>query len=429
VAARLALALLTGFLVGGCNAAAPSTPGATLLAPSGSPGAPSVGVPTFTPSPVPPSPLPSFTPTPAGTAPAFARWRRDDLPDPTSEPFRRGTPSDVTWFQDRFVAVGSTGECCADADPSASQGRIWTSRDGESWRLLARDPTFKHASLHELVSDGERLLVVGWYADPIPGELPVGEPAVWVSLDGRTWTRAAGPVPSHVAIGKDGFVGALVVEREESDATQFMFSNDGLNWSFTSDALDFELRGLAGDSTGLAVGVGISGDPDSTGLEAIAYRTSDGHEWHGPSTIVEDGFARSISATPDGFLAVGWQSFTGPSSTSLDLDTIWHSPDGVTWTPLPLVVGDEEGLRTVHALRGALVVTGTAQVDGRQRLMIWVSTDGGRSWGRVPSQGAFDGVDNEISGIVETPSGLLAVGSRLNQETIDLTPVVWRATP
>jgi hypothetical protein len=355
------------------------------------------------------------------------------MPDPAPGVYEDGSPTGVVAFHGTYVATGSVG-AGANGDPSLNWGVVWTSSDGRSWTLSDHLPAFEHASLTGLATDGTRLVAVGTYAAPIPNEVGVPVPAVWVSSDGRTWVRAADPVPSFVAVGPHGFIGAVTKQPSPSPGTsaQFVTSTDGLTWTNVSAIFEADLRGLvaAPDGTAMAVGA-VSGAPrtvKTTTVDMVVWHSANGTTWTGPETIAHD--VRPVAVTSDGhgFFAVVRLSGLLPSGSISDVSQVWRFVDGDGPRPAAIPLGDEESLNAIFVVGGVLIAAGYTLVDGGvANAMVWVSTDAGATWGRVADQQAFSDINNELDGMVQTPGGLLAVGRRWDSATMHALPEVWLA--
>lgn len=380
-----------------------------------------------------PSAVPSNGPS-APVAAAFREWTRIDIPDPAPGVYAGGTPTGVVAFHGTYMATGSVwASCCAPVDLSLDRGVVWTSSDGRSWALRDRIPAFEHASLTGLVTDGTRLIAVGTYAAPILNEPAVSVPAVWVSSDGRTWVRAADPAPSFVAVGPHGFIGAVTKQPSSSPGTsaQFVTSTDGLTWTDVSAIFEADLRGLAAAPDGTAMAVGaVPGAPrtdKSTTVDMVVWRSANGTTWTGPETIAHD--VRPVAVTSDGhgFLAVVRLSALLPSGSISDVSQVWRFVDGDGPRAAAIPLGDEESLNAIFVVGDRLLAAGDTLVNGIANAMVWVSTDAGATWGRVADQPAFSDINNELAGVVQTPGGLLAVGSRFHSATMHALPEVWLA--
>lgn len=391
-----------------------------------------------------PSPSPALTDSPsASTATAFRDWTRTDLPDPAPSVYGGGTPTGVVTFNGTFVATGSVwAACCADGDPSLNRGVAWTSSDGRSWTL--RDPisAFEHASLTGLVTDGTRLIAVGTYAAPIPNAQGVSVAAVWVSSDGARWIRVSGgarwirvsgSVPSFVAVGPHGLIGAVVTQdpSRSTASARFVTSTDGLTWTSVSDSFEADLRGLAAAPDGTAMAVGaVPGAPRADGTtttDMVVWRSADGTTWTGPETIAHDALPVAVTSDGEGFLAVVRLSALLPSGSISDVSEVWRLAEGNGPRQAAIPLGKEESLASIFVVGDTLLATGDTSVDGTANAMVWVSTDGGATWGRVPNQQAFSDINNELAGIVQTPAGLLAVGRRWDSASGHPLPSVWLA--
>ncbi len=377
--------------------------------------------------------VPASSPS-ARVATAFRQWTRIDMPDPAPGVYGGGTPTGVVAFHGAYIATGTVwASCCAAGDPAANRGVVWTSSDGHSWSMSDRITAFEHASLTGLVTDGTRLIALGSYAAPIPNEPGVSVPAAWVSSDGRTWVRAADPAPSLVAVGPHGLIGAIVNRDPGSVASaQFVTSTDGLTWTKVSAVFEADLQGLAAAPDGSAMAVGaVPGAPRTDGtttVDMVVWRSGNGTTWTGPETIAHD--ARPVAVTSDGhgFLVVVRLSALLASGSISDVSRVWRfvGGDGPQATTIPL--GDEEGLTAVFVVGGVLIAGGdTLLVNGIANAMVWVSTDAGATWGRVADQPAFSDINNELAGMVQTSSGLLAVGRRWDSASMHPLPEVWLA--
>ena len=383
------------------------------------------------------SPAPTFAPSSAPSvapATAFTEWTRIDLPDPAPDVYGGGTPSGLVGFHGEYVAVGTVNaSCCADGDPSLNRGVFWTSSDGSTWQLHDPVAAFAHASLGEVVTDGQRLVVVGSSAEPVPGGTGLSVPAVWVSTDAETWQRAHGPVPTAIAVGAHGFVGAMSQgwsPGSEITTTQFVSSTNGLAWTTVSDTFNSAFRALAVNGDGQAIAAGaISGTPRQDGApttDLIMWRSPDGTSWSNPVTVLSDALPITAASDRSGFLLVGWGSQVGSEGSVADVTSVWRvTATGLEALSIP--VAETETLSAAFAIGDTLVVTGDTTVTGTANAMIWISTDGGATWGRVADQEAFAGIENSISGVVATPDGLLAVGYRWDSQTGHPMPVAWLA--
>ncbi|MFI5042702.1 MAG: hypothetical protein ACHQNA_12795 [Acidimicrobiales bacterium] len=255
--------------------------------------------------------------------------------------------------------------------------------------------------------------------------------AVWDSADGRNWVRAADPAPSFVAVGPHGLTGAFTSQLASgSPSVRFAVSADGFAWTSASGTFEADVRGLATAPDGMALAVGdVPGAPRTDGsptTDVVVWR-SDGTTWTGPEVIAHDALPLAVTADAHGFLMVALVSTLLPSGSVSDTSQVWRLADGDGPRAALIPLGDEEHLDSVFLVGDALLATGDTVVNGLANAMIWVSIDGGTTWGRVADQQAFSDINNEITGVVATSDGLLAVGSRWDSVSGHPLPEVWLA--
>lgn len=356
------------------------------------------------------------------------------MPDPAPDVYGGGTPTGVVAFHGTYVATGSVwASCCAGGDPAMNRGIVWTSRDGRVWAVHDRISAFEHASLTGLVTDGARLIAVGSYAAPSQNGPGGSVPAVWVSTDGTTWVSAANPAPSFVAIGPNGFIGAVTTQAETTSETlvQFVVSTDGLTWTNVSGTFHADLRGLAAAPDGTAMAVGtVPGAPRTDGtttVDMVVWRSSNGTTWAGADTIAHDAYPVAVTSDGRGFLAVVRLSALLPDGSISDASHVWRFGDDNVPRAEAIPLGNQETLGSIFVVGDMLLAGGDTLENGVANAMVWVSTDGGATWGRVTSPQAFDGINNELVGIAQTPAGLLAVGRRWDSATMHPLPEAWLA--
>jgi hypothetical protein len=239
-------------------------------------------------------------------------------------------------------------------------------------------------------------------------------------------------VPSVVAAGAEGFIGAAVGQmRSTGDAfTTFMTSSDGIAWSAISDNWAGLILDMAIAPDGRVVAVGAIDNVwpgDGRAMDAIVWTSIDGATWTRPEIVTPHARMSSITNHDGRFFAIA--TGDGLTDEGPRVDTIWSSTDGVSWTPaaIPLTtLAREETLHRIFAAAGGVIAVGVRDVGGISNASAWISLDGGLSWGRVPAD-AFSGVNNEIASLIPTRDSLLAVGQRWDPATNHPLPQVWVA--
>lgn len=305
---------------------------------------------------------------------------------PASQDVAGETYPPVSWsvvadFNPASITTGGPGFVAVGGVPDSTDKRIaavWVSVDGRTWSRVAHDPT---------VFEGETDHEMGTVTAAGPGLVAIGEadgrPAVWMSENGFTWTRPAvndvfviGDTVLNVVAGGPGLV---AVGQGYDERPAIWTSEDGIKWSRVappSGYVDSDTRlwdVAAGESTLVAVG-GSVGDPGF-------WISQDGLVWKrvsaDPAVFGDNSWVVGITSWGSGLVAVG---LDGPSAA------VWTSTDGTSWVRAedPIgVFGPGTELRDVAAGADGLVAVGFAWRDGPASVRaVWTSGDGVR-WSRV----------------------------------------------
>ena len=167
---------------------------------------------------------------------------------------------------------------------------------------------------------------------------------------------------------------------------------------------------------GQSAAPGPSGSPSvSPGPDAVAWG---GLLWKAP-TPAPDGDVRVVIPFGSSMVAVG--SVNGPDRTSA---AAWRSVDGVTWertlldgepggdAQLSFVVPTSSGLLAIGSAGPRCLVEGEGAQCPRLPTDVWTTWTSvdGTAWTRIPRPPVFVGAD--ISGLASGPGGLMAIGSR-----------------
>lgn len=297
--------------------------------------------------------------------------------------------NDVGVGADVIVAVGGYERRDArDLDPG-----VWLSPDGRTWERID-DEDFA------VTGDGRLVSVVTWNGGFVavgesPGPVGSGErrPGVWTSDDGRDWAPADG-----LALRIDGTITAITRRGSRLVAVgatghvlrpAVWFSDDGQTWDVVTSA-------DVADSIVGSVDIGDTGELVDMGMTAVAV-------------------------TPDGFVAAG---ATGDPSQTV----FWESSDGLEWRLTGILSDVERATIPVVAegvatMREGVVAVGTGQLDTTRfppisYAEVWVSLDGGDSWGQLPRLGTSTAVAGPQSpwhigamhDVIAFDGGVLAVG-------------------
>lgn len=313
------------------------------------------------------------------------------------------------------VAVGGPGLVAVGYDGSGGDydAAVWVSTDGFAWQRVPHDEAVLGGEydevMHGVVAGGPGLVAVGYrsYAPYAQSDVRESDAAVWLSVDGVSWTRVphdeaafggtglvamhsvAAAGPGFVAVGDEGFgVGYGKV-------AAVWTSVDGVAWSRVPHSES--TFGGPGENIMLSV---ASGGP---GVVAVGTSTPDGHVdaavWTSPDGLSwtrvgghEEVFGGSdlkrmlsVAAAGPGLVAVGCHFMLG-ADPPVGTAAVWTSPDGAVWgrvSPNPSTFGDR-GTPCLHSVvaggPGVVAVGHDDVFSGGAR--VWLSNDG-ISWRRV----------------------------------------------
>ncbi len=278
--------------------------------------------------------------------------------------------------------------------------------------------------------------------------------AVWVSSDGRTWSRVPHTVELEgaghtymwdvtanedmiVAVGVDVGIGPVDTGREVEDAgaedkrvtrAAVWNSSDGLTWArITPDAAVFQdgnIFSIVRYGSGFVAVGSVCEGSDGCQHRAAAWVSGDGQTW--TRSLIGDTDLFAVATWDRGLIAVG--------------PHVWTSVDGSTWTEFATpfnatVLGDSQLTDVVDVGAGVLVVGRGASVPvvdpndpndiGYTTPLAWFTEDG-TTWTDLSS--ALPG-DMSLLSVEATASQVFAVtrGCTVGQPTCGLW--VWGAPP
>lgn len=246
------------------------------------------------------------------------------------------------------------------------------------------------AELTSVVSFDRRFVAAGAYFGSVPAlpaalGCPIGcNPTVWTSSDGHRWS----PVFAEPAMG--GLAGeSLVVTPvglflfNDDEGTAMWRSANGSSWERAQLPVGMEALGVAGAAWANGRLVAIfsnkyAGSADRAYGEAdTIWSSPNGVTWRQDEVPGAPAFS-SLTASSGEFLAGGTSRRTGKPE-------VWLSPNGLTWATFPLhapagtvvVASDDD-----HFVAEDITSAGTASA----RAQLWCSADG-QSWARAAVQG------------------------------------------
>lgn len=269
------------------------------------------------------------------------------------------------------VVPGGRGFVAVGYDWPGWHALAWTSSDALTWHLIdlgETDGTFMNA----VAAGVDSLVAVGRDGN---------DAAIWISADGRDWSRATSPAFRETAHLRIASVAARLAGASLAEPTA--------------------VRWVAGGAAG----------PDIGSEDARLWISTDGRTWGGITPPGATG-ARVAGIAADGSVAVavGWRGSERTPTGS----AVWTSTDGRTWTPAPdstdLKAGQMVGVSVAPGGHG-FVAVGT-DADQREAI-VWLSRDG-RTWTRIASP-TFGYHDQKVrmTAVATTPTGIVAVGNYL----------------
>ena len=345
-------------------------------------------------------------------------------------------PEDGAQFRLNGLAMLPTGEASivgssmvGDAPPLFSGLAQWSS-DGIAWEAVDVPKSEDVGSISGVATAPSGFVAAG--TEPSSGGL------VWTSPDGREWGSPAkikgaqihgvsntslGPVLTGEsgALKSTNRKGLTRVQWVNKGAILWRLDKNG-KWKPTKVAKQGWARDAVVSDGGVWLVRGYQTVKSNSGdtLEERVWRSSDGKAWRKVEirrSAAQDGSPfriDSLVAAPGGFLATAIYN-QGAGSY---LTTIMASSDGLEWTE---VARAERKITSL--VSGPLGVLALGPGSGPGTGAVAASTDGGRTWERVPEP-AFDG-ESEPTLATGTADGFMALGQPSDPS---LPQIVWRAT-
>lgn len=301
-----------------------------------------------------------------------------------------------------IVAIG--GVCCTTEERPA----LWRSLDGRSWQRLEYPAELVGASIARVIGVPDGFIAVGSLD---------GRAAIWSSPDGSEWT-AADPLDAGFGSGQvsavtrtaDGYLAAGWTDGETYDGAMWR-STDGLDWTRVELEAPFvgALDTVVGEIVPWAGGLWATGNegPNAERVrceQLLGAMASAGRQTFEPPTTA---------------LSCGW-----------GLETQWLSSDGISWERLPVrwaggvapLAGELIEYRFVRTGGPGLVALGEGFGDGFPSLFV---SDDGRAWRPLPPPRAFK-PGQSVSGFVVDGRRLIAVGGDWDPNSgVAGSPVAW----
>ena len=217
-----------------------------------------------------------------------------------------------------WLAVGGEALNCIPGACRLVRAVTWTSPDGLAWTRGVDSAAMQHAEMWGVVHTPSDYLAVGdAAADPSQTDSAI-RPAVWISSDGRSWTRSAelprfaAAEDADVILDSVTTVGDRVVAvghvstQTSAAARAFAWWRDGDTWSATEIGQFIPSQGvrLAAVPGGL---LAMFGAGMGTTCSSSVWSSDDGSSWRciGNDPVFADSTVSVAAVSPDAEVLVG----------------------------------------------------------------------------------------------------------------------------
>jgi hypothetical protein len=245
------------------------------------------------------------------------------------------------------VTVLPSGDLVAVGQSIDFRPRTWL-RHGGNWKYVAPGDTGT-ARMSDVAAAGGKVVAVGWARDGGGG---AQHPAVWTSTNGESWKvvprggdlQADGlsELTAVVAANGGGFLAVAVDKKADKTGDAALFkSADGTQWQRVqtsgldgAGAQQINRITVGADGKYVAIGAALSGAV----LGPAIWTSADGTQWQ-PALTRPPGSATllSVARQPDGSLLV----CGGVGSVDSPAAGCWRQRGGGDWVPLD--VGPDSG--------------------------------------------------------------------------------------
>jgi hypothetical protein len=208
---------------------------------------------------------------------------------------------------------------------------VWYSIDGIIWTEATSAAAFSTRSNHTSVVYDDKMWVIGGNGD---NDNVYHD--VWYSTDGVTWTRATssaafGSRTSHTSVVYDSKMWVIGGNSSTTLLNDVWYSTDGITWTEATSATAFCIRhchtSVVYNNKMWVIGGYYSSRTENKDLNDVWYST-DGVTWTAATSAVAFSARSShTSVVYDNKICVIGGSYVGNR-----LNDVWYSADGVTWT-------------------------------------------------------------------------------------------------
>jgi hypothetical protein len=263
-------------------------------------------------------------------------------------------------FAEVYDVAAGPGMIVAVGNVPSSRAAVWTSTDGSTWTRAPESPAFVGGSMYDVT------------VTPA-GILAIGRDRAWFSSDSKAWDVVLeGAVFTDATSWREGFAIVGCANGDELRCVEpgLWLSRDGRVWSREPPAAG---QGSSRLAQVVAFGDGLVALPDHDSPAGV-WQSADGLRWTqaADSSVFEGARPALLIAAGPGLVAVG-----GPEEGGAGRVGVWASSDVAEWTAArdTSAFGEVAEVFDAAATADRLFVVGRKQIaeDGRAEITIWIS--------------------------------------------------------
>ncbi len=260
----------------------------------------------------------------------------------------RYSHTSVVFDNKMWIIAGNPGS------GGARYSDVWSSTDGDTWTMATGNPDFAGRGAHSSVVFGGKMWIIGGRAGSGAGD---EFNDVWYSEDGIDWELATSdadfpPKYGHKSVVYQGKIWVIGGRNNADNISrkEVWSSADGINWTLETGDANF--------TSGQNFQVVVHKDEMwfTGGRANNVYASTNGIDWKNVNTEAPygDRFGHASLVHDEKIWVI---SGANSSNSSIELEDVWYSEDGITW----ILANDQAGYR-------ASVFMSSVSYDGK----IWL---------------------------------------------------------